>query len=218
MNEHDLERVSAFMDGELSPSETRHLLSAMKKDAELRRFWESGHRIAAVMQGESMLSGKPDLANRVREAMTAEPLLLAPARSTRRRSLGPLGGLALAASVALLAILATRQSLQDRQPVTLQPIASAPPAQTDSATHLARFSGAPGLTPDHPSGQASSAASTAPGDASRDVALTRMTWNDAGPAVEARLNAYLLNHNEYMIGGVHGMLPYARIVGYGQNN
>jgi hypothetical protein len=43
---------------------------------------------------------------------------------------------------------------------------------------------------------------------------TRMTWNDARPAVEARLNAYLLNHNEYLAGGVRGMLPYARVVGY----
>jgi len=46
------------------------------------------------------------------------------------------------------------------------------------------------------------------------LAATRLTWNDARPGVEARLNGYLLTHNEYLAGGVRGMLPYARIVGY----
>ena len=41
-----------------------------------------------------------------------------------------------------------------------------------------------------------------------------MMWADARPAVEARLNGYLLNHNEYLAEGVRGMLPYARVVGY----
>lgn len=47
---------------------------------------------------------------------------------------------------------------------------------------------------------------------------TQMIWADARPAVEARLNGYLLNHNEYLAGGVRGMLPYARVVGYDARN
>ena len=47
---------------------------------------------------------------------------------------------------------------------------------------------------------------------------TQMVWADARPAVEARLNGYLLNHNEYLAGGVRGMLPYARVVGYDARN
>ena len=34
------------------------------------------------------------------------------------------------------------------------------------------------------------------------------------PDAEARLNAYLVSHNEYAGDGVRGVLPYVRIVGY----
>ncbi|MDH5436579.1 MAG: RseA family anti-sigma factor [Gammaproteobacteria bacterium] len=38
-------------------------------------------------------------------------------------------------------------------------------------------------------------------------------WDVTQPAVESRLNSYLVNHNEYS-NGMQGVLPYARIVGY----
>jgi hypothetical protein len=62
------------------------------------------------------------------------------------------------------------------------------------------------------------AARDEPGALRDGAALTRMTWNDAAPAVEKRLNGYLLNHNEYLSGGVRGLLPYARVVGYDPRN
>lgn len=38
---------------------------------------------------------------------------------------------------------------------------------------------------------------------------------DTGPALESRLNNYLVNHNEYAsMNSVHGVLPYVRMVGY----
>lgn len=40
-------------------------------------------------------------------------------------------------------------------------------------------------------------------------------WSEARPAVENRLNTYLVNHNEFAgAGSMRGMLPYARIAGY----
>ncbi len=39
-------------------------------------------------------------------------------------------------------------------------------------------------------------------------------WNVGQPALEARLNGYLVNHSEYVGYGMGGMFPYARIVGY----
>jgi sigma-E factor negative regulatory protein RseA len=41
-----------------------------------------------------------------------------------------------------------------------------------------------------------------------------LRWDTPAPAVERRLNTYLVNHSEYQGNGMHGMLPYARIVGY----
>lgn len=40
-------------------------------------------------------------------------------------------------------------------------------------------------------------------------------WNLHQPAVESRLNNYLVNHSEYAnSSAMHGMLPYVRIAGY----
>ena len=45
-------------------------------------------------------------------------------------------------------------------------------------------------------------------------AQPELRWNVQQPAVERRLNTYLLQHNEVLRNGMRGMLPYARIVGY----
>ncbi len=47
-----------------------------------------------------------------------------------------------------------------------------------------------------------------------DARLAGMRWNVDKPAVEAKLNGFLVNHSGYAGKGVQGMLPYARIVGY----
>jgi sigma-E factor negative regulatory protein RseA len=40
-------------------------------------------------------------------------------------------------------------------------------------------------------------------------------WNLSQPAVESKLNGYVVNHNEHATAaGMRGMLPYARIAGY----
>jgi negative regulator of sigma E activity len=39
-------------------------------------------------------------------------------------------------------------------------------------------------------------------------------WTVSTPGVEQRLNLYLVNHSELSRGGMHGVLPYARVVGY----
>ncbi|MCB1742987.1 MAG: hypothetical protein KDK91_21605 [Gammaproteobacteria bacterium] len=56
-------------------------------------------------------------------------------------------------------------------------------------------------------------------DAARHAGVqsAAVRW-DASGQVEQRLNGYLLNHNGYLSGSPRGMLPYARIVGYGQKN
>ncbi len=47
-----------------------------------------------------------------------------------------------------------------------------------------------------------------------DTRLAGMRWDVDKPAVEAKLNGFLVNHSGYTGNGVQGMLPYARIVGY----
>lgn len=45
--------------------------------------------------------------------------------------------------------------------------------------------------------------------------IERRTDAAANSVLESRLNSYLVNHNEYAsMNGVHGVLPYVRMVGY----
>ncbi len=210
MSKQNLEQVSAFMDDELNAVQSQRLLNAMKRDAQLCRFWHSGQAISAALHGESMAGSDLNLAQRVHDALESEPVVLAPAPVRRRSGLGPLGGVALAASVAMLAIIATQQALLTRQASKPQGVAVIAPGAIVSTDQPTDFKNASSQT-------RNSAPILQRGGEAADTELTRMTWNDAGPGVEERLNGYLLNHNEYMARGLHGMLPYARVVGYGQN-
>ncbi len=46
------------------------------------------------------------------------------------------------------------------------------------------------------------------------VQTAAIRWDVARPAVEDRLNSYLVHHSEYQSAPMHGMLPYVRVVGY----
>jgi sigma-E factor negative regulatory protein RseA len=185
------EVLSALVDGELSAEDESRLLDQVVKDASLRRRWSTYHLIGDVMRkhviDQQPLKDRLDpVADGVIPTRTVAP--------RGRGGLGPLAGLSLAASVALLAILGifaatdgndgNLEVAQDSPGIQI-PVASGPePAPV--------IAGAVG------------------------VDLARMTWNDATPSVTNRLNGYLVHHNEYLSNGMRGMLPYARIVAYDQ--
>ncbi len=100
-----LEQLSALIDGELDAERTRFLLRRLAADADLRLAWERMHTARACFPGsESMLTG-PGFAAGVAALVAAEP-------TPRRRSVTVahfgrwVGGAAVAASVALLALVA----------------------------------------------------------------------------------------------------------------
>lgn len=158
------EAISALSDDEQDRKGASHTLDRIMEDPELRAIWGRYHLLGDLIRHRVTDDVQPDLLARVRRSIEAEPIPLA----RRRRSiqfLKPAAGLALAASVAALAILGVRSLERDL-----------------------------------------------PGQSPLEVAGNR--WDVNQPAVEARLNAYLVNHSEYLGHGMHGMLPYARIVGY----
>ena len=65
-------------------------------------------------------------------------------------------------------------------------------------------------------------ASSQPSQSQTDARVQGTRWqaqpgNVQAPQVDTRLNEYLVNHSEYAAsGGMPGMLPYVRIVGYDQ--
>lgn len=173
MSEESKEAISALVDDELNDVARTRLLDRLVSEAELRLMWERYHLVRDCITGAAPTEGVENLAERVRRQVAQEPVVVA--EKSRRRRVGflrPVAGVAIAASVAVVAVLAV-QSLS--------------PEHTDTR------------------GPAQSA----------EVAGLR--WNTQQPAVEERLNTYLVNHSEYQGNGMHGMLPYARIVGYDAN-
>ena len=188
MSKHDLEEaLSALMDGELPPDEAERVLDAVLGDPALRQRWARYHRAGMALRGEQW-PGADGVADGVREALEREPVpLQVPATSARRRPAAWFG-LALAASLAAVAVLVVLGPEGEPAGPAVAPVATAP---------------RPG--PTAPAARDEAPAAPGPG---------RMAWQAAGPGVSKRLNAYLLDHSDYLSDGVHGLLAYARVVGY----
>lgn len=185
MNEQIREQLSALYDGELPTAEHALLMERLTRDLALRAHWSNYQLIGDGLR--KSLPGHVDLGLAARVMHAIEPL---PAPGRTAKGLGvlkPLAGLAVAASVAVIAVLAVQQL---RTPVPAVAV-------------LANASVAP--SPDV------------------YVRVQGMRWDAQRGAVQPpqvgnRLNEYLVNHSEYAAsGGMPGMQPYVRIVGYDQD-
>lgn len=110
------EKVSALMDAELSDLEERRVLETLAQDAELRRTWGRYHLARAAMTRQLDYVASTRLAESV-YAKLQDPTITIARGSRNYRWVG---GLAIAASVAALAIVGL--------PVWQQPDAPSTPA------------------------------------------------------------------------------------------
>lgn len=102
-----MERISAFMDGEVGGHEVSAQLASLKQDAALRETWGTYHLIGDAMRGDASVA--PGFMGRFSAALAQEPTVLAPKalvsnRSVRRIALplaASFGGVALVAWLAL---------------------------------------------------------------------------------------------------------------------
>lgn len=144
------EQLSALVDGELPPEETALLLKRLEREPELARRL-AGYRICGeVLRGETC-QPRADFAVRISAAIAREPPGQSrPAARAVRRVPGwfrSAGGLAVAASVGVLAVLILQRGL----PVAPRPaeaiLASEPATVTPSANERRPLSRAPGGEP-----------------------------------------------------------------------
>jgi len=130
MSEQIREQVSAFLDGELPSSETELLLKRLTRDAELRESFGRYALIGESMRGGGQVRLSQRFAERVNRAIDGEPVLAVsqPSRSTSRWW-RPLAGAAVAASVAVVAVIALQQRATvpgpDAAPFTAQNVVAA---------------------------------------------------------------------------------------------
>ena len=104
-----MEKISAFMDGELSESESTGHIAHIREDAQSRAAWDTYHLIGDTLRGEKM-GLPPDFNAKLHARLADEPTVLAPhvrapLQSRVRRIALPiaasLGGVALVAWIAL---------------------------------------------------------------------------------------------------------------------
>lgn len=110
MTETNREHLSALMDGELERGASAFLLRRLSADDELAGRWHRYHMARACMQNE--FEGSADLRSRVSAALDAEQAWQP--ESSTMRWLKPLGGVAIAASVAVFALVGINSSLLER--------------------------------------------------------------------------------------------------------
>lgn len=110
MNDALRMQVSAFVDGELPENETELLLRRLSQDAALRQLVAQYLAIGRAIRREREVPGMADLRLRVASALGEEqPIEAVPAAGPRRsRWLKPAAGLAIAASVAAMAVIGLR--------------------------------------------------------------------------------------------------------------
>jgi len=191
------EALSALIDGELPVDEAGDLIARLGRDRVLRARWARFHTQRSALEGAVSPCLGAGFSERVRTATEAEPTVLAPGALGRRPRAWarPLAGLAIAASVAVLAVGA------------LLALQAPAPGGADGlmVSREARALGAGGLE--------------APAAAVERVAapagLTLADHDAASAAVRERMGIYLANHAQYAgAADMPGVVPYSRLIGF----
>ena len=143
MNEELDSQLSAMFDNELPAAECELLARRLSRDDELKARWSRYAAISATLRAEGGARLNANLAVRVSQAISVEPAVVTKPESLAQplprtiapRWLMPVGGVALAASVAAAAILFLRYESP------LQQVAQTPPVATTNQTLVARSVG-----------------------------------------------------------------------------
>ena len=110
MNEDVREQLSALVDGELGEPDAVGMLDRLNLDEELKQVWERYHLVSDVIRNDLPLFTSVDLVDRVRQSLDTEPIAFRPPRRVPA-TLKPVASLALAASIAVVAVLGFRGHL-----------------------------------------------------------------------------------------------------------
>lgn len=198
MNDPIKNQLSAFLDGELERDGAKFLLRRLDNDAELRATWQRWHLARACLQQHGAGGHDQNFVDRIAAAVAAEPAPRA------QRGFGPVlrwaGGFAIAASVAMVALLAVppaQQTAPDAPAVASQTVQPAQPVEV-MTSGLSERDLRPDLAP-----------------ATHAVSLDSANY----PAlrVDPRLEPYLIRHNAAtMAPGNANFVPYIQVVSPGR--
>lgn len=104
MSKETREHLSALVDGEISPDTSRFLVRRLGSDVELRATWTRYHLVRDCLRHQDGTVAGSDLCARISKAIENEQPEIHRS-SISKRWLKPVAGMAIAASVALMAII-----------------------------------------------------------------------------------------------------------------
>jgi sigma-E factor negative regulatory protein RseA len=178
MTEQTRENISALMDGELDCGSYSKLIVDDKFNAR----WHQFHLISDIMHQRFPVNAQTLLSNRISKSIKQEPAILAPTNKSKPVYLRPIAGMALAASVAAMAILGIQRYGYNG----LQPQISTAQVQQTQGDPVGLEFGVPVSLPDPQTVQ--------------PVQLNIQP--------DSRINRYILSHNEYQSRvGEQGVTP-----------
>lgn len=190
MTDEKLEAISVLMDGE-NLDDGALAISELLRDEALRHAWGRYHIISDCLRRALPARIDPSLSVRIAAALRREPTVLAPQPVFRSAILKPLAGLAVAASVAAMALVGMQLHRGTGETPPQPLVASQAPLVQPPGTFTF--------------------ASGHPGEQAARPQLAR-------GQTSARLNRYLVNYNEYRSNAaIQGMFPYVRIVAHENN-
>ena len=192
------EQLSAMLDGEpidAQDQELARLLEAEDSRAAWHRYaligdaMRSGNRHdPAEDEAHAILGGSMSFADKLKQTIADEPTVLAPRKRGKTKLLQPVAGLALAASVAGVAVIGVQQMMNTTEQAQPLSAASINAAEQVLATQLVAGKDQNTETPE------------------LEIDLEEH---------QRRLNSYLVNYNAQRTSlGMPGVNPYVRIVGF----
>jgi len=161
------EHLSQLMDGEIGGETGRFVLRRLEASSELRETWTRYHLIRDCMRYQDRAFAGVKLSMRVNEAiaLSAERLNGASQQSARHRWIRPISGLAVAATVALMAVIAVAPNLEDSDGLG---------AEQASVETITPF--------------------TSPNILSTGPASRQVNFNGGGDPAARKMNSYFLRH------------------------
>ncbi len=183
----DHETLSIIVDSELETPDPCNLES-IATDHELRSKWARYHLIGDVLRDNLTDVAPAHIADGIRTEIEREPTIFIPQRS-RHPWLKPIAGLAIAASIASLAVIGVKRSDVDSAVNDVTVSATAVKLSDDQVAKILE----------------------------RPITVTQDDINPVpgSPHTKRRLNGYLVKFNEQRSSfGVPGVNPYVRIVGF----
>lgn len=184
MSKESLEHLSSLMDGEISRESGMFLTRRLSSDDALCETWERYHLIRDCIRqpgGKLVVSG---LSEKLNAKLASEDTPTVSMRRTRQW-IKPVAGLAIAASVALMAIVVT-----------------APQQEVQ-----------PGMTADPALAQPANQPFVSPNNLPLAPVSQPVSYSSDGQSGNARLNAYLLRHNQMArTAGRQGFVSFVPIV------